>query len=637
MSKMQEVMIQTEVIKLVQSYIHEYMKTLKKYQYQKLDRKSQGLRKKIIKLIKEQNDHKTIVDLVSLMLYYGTKLSGEDLCILTREEVVFVKNKRIRLKYNKNSILLDEECSELIKELMEIVPRENKYLLSYAQQPEMTIEIIYQLIQEYPNEEIIEQLSHCFPIYTENDYEVIPTPLRLNADMRFTGKGVTIAFIDAGFYPHPDITKPQNRVLAYVNMAEPDKDDFSASQNSSWHGMQTSLSAAGNGYLSNGLYRGIASEANLVLLKVTGPQGIETVTIIKAIEWCIKNRDKYNIRILNISLGGDQASSYLENALDQAAEGAVQAGITVLVAAGNDGEGHNIIAPPASAPSVITVGGLDDKNRLDVNSFTMYRSSYGVTLDGLLKPEIIAPGIWVAAPILPDTKLYEEAILLNQLKNVSDNDLKEQVEIHLPNIHLHQSILSKSIGEIRKAIENRIKFQKIIGTYYQHVDGTSFSSPIVASVIAQMIEANPDLNPRRIKQILTRTTDKLFNVPVEKQGYGLIHARKAVKEALNDVHRIGYNRPMSPFVKGKKVTFYCVDPNSHSVALVGDFNGWNPYNDFLVKEGKNLWKLEKEFQSLGSYRYKFVINGTTWIHDKENENKEPDGFGGYNNRLNIFI
>ena len=267
----------------------------------------------------------------------------------------------------------------------------------------------------------------------------------------------------------------------------------------------------------------------------------------------------------------------------------------------------------------------------------MYRSSYGVTLDGLLKPEIIAPGIWVAAPILPDTKLYEEAILLNQLKNVSDNDLKEQVEIHLPNIHLHQSILSKSIGEIRKAIENRIKFQKIIGTYYQHVDGTSFSSPIVASVIAQMIEANPDLNPRRIKQILTRTTDKLFNVPVEKQGYGLIHARKAVKEALNDVHRIGYNRPMSPFVKGKKVTFYCVDPNSHSVALVGDFNGWNPYNDFLVKEGKNLWKLEKEFQSLGSYRYKFVINGTTWIHDKENENKEPDGFGGYNNRLNIFI
>jgi serine protease AprX len=633
---MPQQLVKTELLNLLKNYLREYMKTLKKYQYQKLERKAQATRKKIIAIIKEQDDITTFSEYACLMLYYGTKLTSEELCLLTTKDISFVKNRRIRVKQPKGTILLDEECSEVIRELVEYLPKERLLLLS-TYDTEMTVEKVYQLIQEYPHEEIIEQLKHCFPIYTEKDYEVIPTPLRLNADMRYTGKGVTIAFVDSGFYPHPDITQPVNRVLAYVNMAEPGKDDFSESLSSSWHGMQTSLSAAGNGFLSKGLYRGIASDANLVLLKVTGPKGIETVNIIRAIEWCIKNREKYNIRILNISLGGDQASSYLENALDQAAEGAVQAGITVLVAVGNDGEGHNIIAPPASAPSVITVGGLDDKNKLDVNSFTMYRSSYGFTLDGLLKPEIIAPGIWVAAPILPGTKLFEESVVLNELKNEKDENLREKLEINFGKVHLHESILTKSTGEIRKAIEHRIGFQKIVGTYYQHVDGTSFSAPIVASVIAQMIEANPDLNPRRIKHILTTTTDKLFNVPAEKQGYGLIHARKAVKEALNDIHRVGYKRPMSPFVKGNKVTFYFKDSQAQSVALVGDFNGWNPYNDFLVKEGKNTWKLDKDFKSIGSYRYKFVVDGKNWTFDPENENKEPDGFGGFNNRLNIFI
>lgn len=630
--------METENIEsLLKKYISSYMKILKKYQYDKLDKHGQSVRKHLIPKLKQDPD--TLVRYSSIILYYGTKFTAEELCEIKRDDIIFVKGKRVRIKRPelKNTVLLDEECSEWIKELIDCLPITNKFLLTFKDETVVTEDIIYSLIKMFPHDEILEYLSHCFPIYTEKDYEVIPTPLRLNADMKYTGKGVTIAFIDSGFYPHPDITKPINRVLKYINMAEPDKDDFAVSQDCSWHGMQTSLSATGNGFLSNGLYRGIASDANLVLLKVTGKNGIETVTIIKAIEWCIKHKEEYNIRIINISLGGDQASSFLENALDQAAEGAVQAGITVLVAAGNDGDGHNVIAPPASAPSVITVGGLDDKNKLDVNSYTMYRSSYGTTLDGLLKPEVIAPGIWVAAPILPDTRLYKESELLNYLKDAPDEDFMKSLKENFSKLGLHESILTKDIKEIRKSIKNRIANQKIVGTYYQHVDGTSFSSPIVASVVAQMIEANPNLNPRRIKQILTQTTDKLFNVPIEKQGYGLIHARKAVKEALNDIHRIGYNRPMSPHVKETKVTFYYLDSEAHSISVAGDFNGWNPYSDFLIKEGKNLWKLEKEIKSGGNYRYKFVINGTKWVEDKENENKEPDGFGAFNSRLNIFV
>ncbi len=629
----------TQLIKMLKSYLDEYMKTLNNYQYQKLDKKEQDLRRKIIAIIKQDDDLETFVDYACLMLYYGTKMTSQEITEITIHDVTFVKGKRIRLKskFYKGTILLDQECSEIIKDLFDYNAKARKYLLSTYDYEKISIEKINQLIQLYPHNYLIEKLSHCFPIYTEKDYEVIPTPLRLNVNMKYTGKGVTIAFIDSGFYPHPDITQPTNRVLKYLNIAEPEKDDFSEASAVSWHGMQTSLSATGNGYMSNGLYRSIASEANLVLLRVTGSQGIETANIIKAIEWCIRHKEEYNIRILNISLGGDKASSYLENALDQAAEGAVQAGITVLVAAGNDGDSHNIIAPPASAPSVITVGGLDDHNKLDVNNFKMYRSSYGRTLDGLMKPEIIAPGIWVAAPILPKTKLYEESEILNKIKVQTDDKLMEILKENFEKLALHKSILDKPIPEIRKAIENRISMQKIVGTYYQHVDGTSFSAPIVASVIAQMIEANPELNPRRIKQILTQTTDRLFNVPAEKQGYGLIHARKAVKEALNDIHRIGYNRQMSPHVRGNKVTFFYEDSEAHSIALVGDFNGWNSYNDFLVKEGKSLWKLEKELPSVGTYRYKFIANGNQWLYDKENENREPDGYGGFNNLLNIFI
>lgn len=622
---------------LFKKYLQSYMKLIKKYQYDKLDKHGQTIRKQILPQIKLDLD--LLVKYSSIILYYGTKFTAEEICDIKRDDIIFVKGKRVRIKRPelKNTVLLDEECSEWIRELIDSLPVTENYLLTFRNNNVITEDDIHNLISYFPHEDIIEQLSHCFPIYTEKDYEVIPTPLRLNTDLKYTGKGVTIAFIDSGFYPHPDITQPVNRVLKYLNVAEPEKDDFAIPENCSWHGMQTSLSSAGNGYLSGGLYRGIASDANLVLLRVTGSNGIETATIIKAIEWCIRHKEKYNIRIINISLGGDQASSFLENALDQAAESAVQAGITVLVAAGNDGDGHNVIAPPASAPSVITVGGLDDKNKLDVNSYTMYRSSYGTTLDGLLKPEVIAPGIWVAAPILPGTKLYEESVLLNELKNTPDDEFMPKFKLNFAKLGLHESILTKDIKEIKKSITNRINNQKIVGTYYQHVDGTSFSSPIVASVVAQMIEANPELNPRRIKQILTQTTDKLFNVPIEKQGYGLIHARKAVKEALNDIHRIGYNRPMSPHVKETKVTFYYLDSEAHSISVAGDFNGWNPYTDFLIKEGKNLWKLEKEIRSGGNYRYKFVINGTKWVEDKENENKEPDGFGAFNSRLNIFV
>ena len=619
-------------------FVNEYINSLKQHKYKKLADEIRIFKKNLLEdIIASPKCKKYLRDLAILMMYYGTRIKTKEICELSFTDVTVGLENEVKLiiPLLEQNMLLDPETSEV----MNLYVSKFKNKKGSLWESEVDQDYIYKLLDAYPNENVTSQLMQFFPIYYETDYEIVPTGLRLNSDYKYTGKGVTIAFIDSGFYPHPDLTQPDNRVLEYVNIAEPGRDDFKSSGEVSWHGMQTSVSAAGNGYLSNGLYKGLAYNASVILLKVSGRQGIQTEYIIKALEWVIRNRDRYNIRIVNISLGGGDASSYLTNDLDQAAEGAVQAGLVVVVAAGNSGDSstENIISPPASAPSVITVGGLDDSNKLDYNYYTMYRSSYGPTVDGLLKPEIIAPAIWVAAPILPGSSVDKEAEILEKAKNIPDDELKAFVKKNLARLHITKDTVDKSVQDIRHALADRFREQKIIGKYYQHVDGTSFAAPIVSSIIAQMLEANPSLTPKRIKEILIRTTDKIFNVPIERQGYGLIHPRKCVKEAVNDLYRRDFKRPSSPYVQGKKVVFYYQDSEAQTVALVGNFNLWDANTNFLKKVSSDLWMLESGFFYPGNYSYKYVIDGTKWINDPECDNKEPDGYGNYNTRLNVMF
>src|SRR2546422_4830077 len=97
------------------------------------------------------------------------------------------------------------------------------------------------------------QIDSHHIVFEQTDH-VLSTPLRMDADERFTGRGVTIAFLDSGFYAHPDLTKPRNRILAYHSIVatEGDKTSLDTPDASSWHGMMTSVVAAGNGGLSHG-------------------------------------------------------------------------------------------------------------------------------------------------------------------------------------------------------------------------------------------------------------------------------------------------------------------------------------------------------------------------------------------------
>ena len=365
---------------------------------------------------------------------------------------------------------------------------------------------------------------------------VLSTPLRLDADPRFTGKGVTIAFLDSGFYPHVDLTTPRNRIIAYRNMVDADGDLESLFQPdvASWHGMMTSVVAAGNGSLSNGFYRGIAPEAHVVLVKLARTGRITDENIQGALGWVLANRERFDIRIVNISAGGDEEKSYLNDPLSKVVEECTAAGIMVVCAVGNSGHLPNHpVVPPASAPSCIAVGGLDDKNSFNRSHRGMYRSSYGPTIDGLQKPEVIAPSIWVPAPILPNTPTAQQASLLEILDKAKDEDLHAIIRAN-PGIDAElDAAVDRAVHSIRQLIILKIRSENVITKHYKYVDGTSFSAPIVSSVAAQMLEANPSLTPSQIKRILIDTAERLPGYEIDRQGWGVIDPRRAVETAAS--------------------------------------------------------------------------------------------------------
>lgn len=488
---------------------------------------------------------------------------------------------------------------------------------------------------------VLPEIGPHFPVKNVDDFIILPTGLRLDADPQFTGKGVTICFIDSGFSPHPDLVACKNRIKRIADLSsgkavvQSFTSDVPVTDNSAWHGSMTAVVCAGDGYLSNGLYKGIASDAELVLLKVQNQEGrITTEAISKAMKWVLRNHRKYGIRIVNMSLGDDEAVAWQQSEIDQLAEQLIDAGIMVVAAVGNDVNGK--IKPPANSPRVIAVGGIDDQNNLDKNSAQLYHSAYGQTTDGLMKPELLAPAIWIAAPILPGTGSEKEAGILYQLLQCSDEQLKDQLQENHTHTGLDESVLKyDNPAFIRKAIVQRVQTCKFISPFYMHVDGTSFAAPIVSSVIAQMLEANPQLTPASIREILFSTAKRIEGLPAVRQGFGQVRPRKSVftilkKEVIMKTHT-------SPYINRRKksIEFYVQHDCASQISLAGSFNHW-AQDVLLMQPGKNgVWKIEIPMLSAGKYTYKFFVDDRMWLEDVDNPYREPDGFSGFNSILVI--
>jgi serine protease AprX len=483
-----------------------------------------------------------------------------------------------------------------------------------------------------------EELLTPFPVYSREEQQLLTTPVRVHANPNFAGRGITVAFLDSGFYPHPDLVRPRNRILAYVDATgriPVEKGNFKQPIVTSWHGLMTSSICAGNGFMSQGLYKGIAEQAKLVLVK-TGNQrgrGIRDRDIIRSLTWVLQNRERFKIQIVNISLGGDSPTTGKFTELDELVEEAVAQGIVVVVAAGNSG--HQIMIPPASAPSAITVGGLNDQNHLDPRYRRMYWSSYGRGINSVRKPDLIAPAIWLAAPMLPKTSTHNAALYFWRLASASDGEFDRLLASNYAQSRLSKKIQDLPASEVRSAIREYMNEQKFIHPHYQHVDGTSMAAPIVSGVVAQMLEANPSLRPSKVKEILMTTADPLNDAPAERQGAGAINAGRAVAAALRVRGGLLQGIPISPNISSLEIAFYYYDPSAREVALIGSFNDWQPKEGGMIQIRPGLWEGVLDSHARGTHRYKFLIDRSRWTHDPENPLRIEDGYGGFNSLITI--
>ncbi|MBK9984770.1 MAG: S8 family serine peptidase [Saprospiraceae bacterium] len=468
-------------------------------------------------------------------------------------------------------------------------------------------------------------------------FQILPIGDRLTADPDLTGKGVTICLIDSGFDMHPDLIYPENRILKVLDMSTANPSQTSMQPNGQrWHGTMTSVVCAGDGHLSKGKYKSLAPDAKLVLLRVMNDNGVITSdSIIRAINWAIHHQKNLNIRIINLSVYGDEGIQSDRSPINSAVHRAFQAGIVVVAAAGNDPYAQ--LNAPANSIDVISVGGLNDENSINPLMNTIYHSSYGSVGDMTRKPDLIAPAVWIPAPILPGTSDHREAEILFKLANSTDAALPAILVNEISHTSMPVDLLKQSVSEVREFVNKRIEEQKLISGHYKHVDGTSFAAPIICSVIAQMIEANPAMDPVTIREILMVTARFLPAVDREKQGWGVVQPKYATQMAAGKT--LSPPAGVTPVIdyKNMKVSFFFYQQEATSVGITGDFLQWNTEPVPLTKtaKSKNEWSISVPFQRKGVFKYKFIIDQDKWIADPRNPYRDLDGYNGFNSKLII--
>jgi len=384
--------------------------------------------------------------------------------------------------------------------------------------------------------------------------------------------------------------------------------------------------ACGSGSLSGGVYRGIASEAHLVCVKVlnTRTGHISEKDIARGIQWVIDNQVRYNIRILNIAVGADKPQSLAESAIDKLVEQAVAAGVMVVVAGGNSP--GSAILPPASAPSALTVGGYDDHSNLATGDWSMYHSTSGETLDGISKPDILGPATELPGPLLPGTDQAADAKALFSLLDSEDHSVHGVYEL------VRQDLMEKPKkgARLHSWARKRLAAAKYVTRNHKKMEGTSVAAGIVTSVAAQVLEVHPGLLPSAVRSILLTSAVPMKGVPDEIQGAGRLNARAAVRLALA---RRETGEEKDVLLVPRYVSLQYRDKAAQQVSITGEFNNWNPDAHPCHEVEEGVWSCLFPEPEPGKERYKLVVDGTRWVEDPAAPSREPDGFGGWNSRF----
>nr|CAA9290318.1 hypothetical protein AVDCRST_MAG63-4302 [uncultured Armatimonadetes bacterium] len=314
---------------------------------------------------------------------------------------------------------------------------------------------------------------------------------------RLTGAGVAVAVVDSGIRESVDLARNnKSRVVARVDYVA----GIGAAGNDGYgHGTHVAGIIAGNGAGSTGpnyhrTFYGIARKADLVDLRVLDATGQGPVSdVVKAIDWVVANKDVYNIRVMNLSLGHEVGESYTTDPLCRAVEAAWKAGVVVVCAAGNEGRLQPIALPlllnndgygtaygsilsPANSPYVITVGAMKSTAGGRAGDRIGSYSGRGPSrLDFVLKPDIVAPGDGV-------------------------------ISVNAPG-----SYVDGAVGST-----NRVSWTEFCYEYgnpadasrYFRLSGTSMAAPVVSGAVALMLESDPRLSPDTVKARLMFSADR---------------------------------------------------------------------------------------------------------------------------------
>lgn len=274
-----------------------------------------------------------------------------------------------------------------------------------------------------------------------------------------TGKGITAAVMDTGLAVHPDFS---GRVLAFkdcVNQKNRIYDD-------SGHGTHVAGILAGDGKVSSGTLAGMAPEVSLVIVKVLDKNGNGSMEQIESgIRWIMENHARYNIRIVNISMGA-RAGVYpdKDTRIVQMVEELWNLGLIVVVSAGNYGPGKGTISVPGTSRKVITTGAMESESR------QKECSGQGPTVECVVKPDIVAPGYY----IISTSNLYREQ---------------------------------------RKA--------------YTVKSGSSMATPVVAGAAALVLSKYPDMGNVEMKLKLRETSRHLNGM--KRDGWGCLQVDQLLK------------------------------------------------------------------------------------------------------------
>ncbi|TMK51067.1 MAG: peptidase S8 and S53 subtilisin kexin sedolisin, partial [Actinobacteria bacterium] len=246
------------------------------------------------------------------------------------------------------------------------------------------------------------------------------------------------------------------------------------------HGTFIAGIIAGSGASSAGQYAGMAPGVNLISIKIAGANGTTDVSnVLAALQWVVSFKDRYNIKVLNLSLGTNGVQTYRTDPFDYAVEQAWQAGITVVVSAGNAGPNPGTISKPADDPFVITVGAVDDSSTPGLgDDFIPDFSARGPTAsDGITKPDIVAPGTHIVSLRSPGSTIDQ----------------------NFPHMD----------------------------AYYHKGSGTSQAAGVVSGAAALLLQSRPTWSPDRVKFAFTSTAHNVASTNPNDVGSGEIDVNAA--------------------------------------------------------------------------------------------------------------